>query len=272
MLRSLVAICICFLIPIALVAESVTVPFGTTVYCELDERVTSKKKETSKGDVVRAHVWKDVWMGNHLVIKAGTPVFVRVGDVKKAKIAGRKGKLELEALNVTAVDGRDVSLDGGYDQSGRGRMGLSIALAAVVAWPLIFLKGKQAVLEPGTIFDAMVRSPIDVNVESSSAPRLVIQPSLEVEVMYEDLDPDEKLRELPLKITSETSTTEGATVDSVNGSTIEPIEVRIVGHEEGHALGLIDFKALSRHFVKGMNRFEVVVGDERADVLLEIEL
>ena len=43
--------------------EAVTVPFGTAVYCELDQRVTSKKKEWSEGDLARAHIWKDVRVG-----------------------------------------------------------------------------------------------------------------------------------------------------------------------------------------------------------------
>ena len=42
------------------------------------------------------------------VAKAGTPVMVKKGHIKPAKVAGIKGKVELEALQVTAIDGADL--------------------------------------------------------------------------------------------------------------------------------------------------------------------
>ena len=265
------------MLPLPVIAETVTIPFGTTVFCELDEQVTSRKKETSEGDLVRAHVWKDVWVGGQLVIEAGTPVYVRVSEVKKARIAGRKGILELEALNVQAVDGHDVPLDGGYDKSGRGRMGLSISLAAVVAWPLIFLKGKQAILEPGTIFDSMVRSPVEIEVPESQASRpvLTVPRPLEVVVLYDDLDPDSKIKSLPLELRFEDEGEEvtSAVVVSVNDQEIEPLALECTGPPEAGVLPCsVDFKQISKHFTHGMNRFEVRAGEHTAEVLLEIEL
>jgi hypothetical protein len=260
-------------LPLVAMGETVTIPFGTTVFCELDEQVTSRKKETSEGDLVRAHVWKDVWVDGELVIEAGTAVFVRVSEVKKAKIAGRKGKLELEALNVVAVDSRDIPLDGGYDKSGRGKMGLSIALAAVVAWPLIFLKGKQAILEPGTVFDAMVRSPVDVEVERApSIPAIKIPSPLVVEVLYDEMDPDSKIHDLPLRIELAEGTVAEAAVVAVNGESIPELPIVLKeGRGEESARGAVEFKPLSKHFSPGMNRFDVRVGDLTAEVLLEIE-
>lgn len=279
LVQSLLCAALVSWLPVAAIADTVTVPFGTTVFCELDEQVTSKKKETSEGDLVRAHVWKDVWVDGRLVIEAGTPVYTRVSEVKKAKFAGIKGKLELESLNVQAVDGRDVPLDGGYDKSGRGRMGLSIALAAVVAWPLVFIKGKQAILEPGTIFDAMVRGPVDITVpdqsaDSGSLPVLTVQPDLEIVVLYDEMDPDAKIKDLPLELRMDAGEPiASASIVSVNGAEIEPMPL-VIG--ESPAPGIhrctVDFKMLSKHFTRGMNRFEIEAGGYRAEVLLEIEL
>ena len=253
--------------------ETVSIPFGTTVFIELEQRVTSKKKETAEGDVVRAHVWRDVRVGGNMVIEAGTPVFTRVSEVKKAKIAGRKGRVHLESLNVVAVDGSDLPLDGGYDRSGRGRMGLSIALAAVVALPLIFIRGKQAVLEPGTIFDALVRGGMEVEVprEASARPKLTVAQELVVTVLYDDMNPDEKIKFLPLKlVANEFEITEAAVV-AVNGEEIEAIPIAIQGDATTTVLGMVDFKQLSKHFSKGMNRLGIEAGGERTEVLLEIE-
>ena len=37
---------------------------------------------------------------------------------------------------------------------GANHTALAVTLCALVAWPLIFIKGKKAELPPGTIFDA----------------------------------------------------------------------------------------------------------------------
>lgn len=258
--------------PMSLAAETVTVPFGTTVFVEMDQMVTSKKKDTSEGDLVKAHVWKDVLVDGKLVIKAGTPVYARVAAVRKAKIAGVKGKLEIEVLNVVGVDGRDIPLDGGYDKSGKGRMGAAITLAVVVLLPLIFIKGKQAVLEKGALFDAIVRSPVDVEAaDLLSGPVLKVEPALTVEVLYDDINPEEKLRELPLRIISDEPILTAAVI-SANGVVMKKaLPITLDSEKDGSYLGLVDFKMLSKSFRSGMNRFEVKAGDESADVLLELE-
>ena len=128
----------------ALPAKTVVVPFGTTIYCELDQAVTTRQKEAhavQTGDIVRAHVWKDVWVDGQVVIAAGTPVYAKVDRMKKARMAGQKGDLGIEVLSVQAVDRRDVPIDGGYDRSGKGRMGVTIGLAVGLAWPLPGLDG-----------------------------------------------------------------------------------------------------------------------------------
>ena len=111
--KDLVVVVLVFSLPSALTAEIARVPVGTTIYCELDQRVTSKKKLTSVGDLIRARVWQDVQANGRIVIRAGTPMFVRVSQLQGARVAGRKGSLELEAFSVPAVDGSEILLQGG---------------------------------------------------------------------------------------------------------------------------------------------------------------
>ena len=133
-----IALTVAIALPGSLFAETVSVPSGTRVFIELDQEVTSKKKHNRTGNFVRAHVWRNVVVDGRTVIEAGAPAFVKIGEIKSAKVAGIKGQLELEALQVTAIDGADVDLEGGYDQSGKGRMALSISLAVFIFLPLIF--------------------------------------------------------------------------------------------------------------------------------------
>lgn len=235
--------------------------------------MTSKKKEWSEGDLVRAHVWKDVRVGAYVVVKAGTPVMVRVDELQKARIAGRKGSLELAALNVVGVDGVDIPLDGGYDKSGKGKVGLSVALGVLVFAPLIFMKGKQAVLEPGTIFDAMVRNPTEIEVDAKSQrPVLKVPPSFEIVVLYDEIDMEAKTIVLPMRIRSDEAFTR-AEIIAINGEPIRPAVVLDLSGDpaEGAIVATTPWKPLTKMMRRGMNQLTIKAGEETAEVLLEIE-
>lgn len=260
-------------------ARVVKVPPGTPLYGELEERVTSRveKDGWDEGDSVRAHVWRDVVVDGAVVIKAGTPLMVRIDSIKKAKIAGVKGKLELEAVSTTAADSSQITLSGGYDKSGHSRMGLSISLAAVVAWPLIFIKGKAAVLEAGTVFDAATEIPVDVDIASEAPRKVKLSASgLAVSVLYDEMDPQGKSKMLPVAIENCSGTVTDATVSSINGKAVGVIPVVLGPATDDNgcrtARGTIDLKQLGEHFGKGINRFEVASGGQTAEVVLDIEL
>jgi hypothetical protein len=261
----------------AMPAETVTIPFGTTVFCELDQQVTTRQKEAyavQTGDIVLAHVWKDVWVDGRRVIAAGTPVYAKVERMKKARMAGQKGFLEIEVLSVSAVDSKDVPLNGGYDRSGKGRMGVTIGLAVALAWPFVFIKGKNVFLEPGTIFDATVLASTEVDVPDDARPPTEVagEPGFVVEVSYDELDLEKKIRELPLILQVPEGSLSRASVVAVNGYEISPIQVKVLGEAgENRYQAVLDFKLLSNHFSRGMNRFEIAMGDQRSEVLLEIE-
>ena len=137
-------------------AAPVVVPEETTVYAVLPQEVTSKKRDTNAGDVISARVWRDVVVDGEVVIAEGAEMKLRVSHVKKARFLGRKGRLELEAVSVTAVDGRELPLAGLYYRTGKGRKAVTGTLAVVVAWPFLFLKGKNARVPEGTVFGAYV--------------------------------------------------------------------------------------------------------------------
>ena len=62
---------------------------------------------------------------------------LQISDIRKRKTFGRAGSVEVRAVSVTAVDGNEIFLDGGYDKKGENRIVLSSTLAALVAkWPL----------------------------------------------------------------------------------------------------------------------------------------
>ena len=272
---------LCILLPGTLIAETVKVPFGTRVFLQLDQRVTSKKKHNRPGSFVQAHVYRDVVVNKKTIVKAGTPAMVQIGAIKGAKVAGIKGHVELKALQVTAVDGGDVMLTGGYDQSGKSLMALSIALAAIVFVPLIFLKGKQAKLEPGMVFDAMVSQPIEIEVGGTPTATAQIESSkpLTVTVLYEELEgtPDKDIKTIPMLLTIDETKLTSAQVIKVNGTPIDSIPITItegILDDKGNQSykGEVLLKALGKHFTRGFNRFTVEVGGATDEVTLDVEL
>ena len=257
--------------PTAAMADTVRIPAGTTVYCVLDESLSTKKKSShyvQQGDRVRAKVAEDVLVDGHAVIKAGTVVWSEVRRARRAKVAGIRGRIDIEANTVTAVDNQTIRLLGGYDRSGRGRFAVTAALTAAVAWPFIFIKGKQAHLSRGVIFDAQIAAPIDVEVGARlELPLLRADiPGFEVSIPYDKIDPDVRLASLPLHFEGLAAGTEEAHVTAVNGEKIRRLEIHIVD-----GTGQVDFQELAEHFRHGMNRFTVAVDGQTADVLLEFE-
>lgn len=279
---SFVAFVLAAWLPGTLVAETVSVPSGTRVFIELDQRVTSKKKHNRPGSFVKAHVWHDVVVDGRTIIKAGTPAMVQVGHIKGAKVAGVKGHVELQALQVPAVDGSELMLTGGYDQSGKNLTALSVTLAVLVFVPLIFLKGKQAKLHPGTIFDASVANQARIEIENSKRVKIRIARTkpLTVTIPYDRLegqDAGNELKDLPLRITVEGDVIDGPRVVKVNGEAISPIPVAISQaneEEDGYltADATVNLKALGKHFTQGFNNFTVDVGGQTDDVMLDLEL
>ena len=258
-------------LPTAGIAERVRIPAGTTVYCVLDESLSTKKKSSNfvrLGDRVRAKVAEDVVIDGRVVIEAGTVVWSEVSKARRAKVAGIRGRLEVEANTVAAVDDTSIRLAGGYDRSGRGRFVTAAVLAKVIAWPFILIKGKQAHLSRGVIFDAQTATPAEVEVVAPrDLPVLRADiPGFEVSIPYDRIDPEVRLASLPLLFAGLAADTDEANVTAVNGQEIRPIQIYIVD-----GMGEVDFQELAEHFRLGMNRFTVTVEGQSVDVLLEFE-
>ena len=269
--RAVVVALLFLTLPAAAMADTVRIPAGTTVYCVLDESLSTKKRSShyvQQGDRVRATVAEDVLVDGHVVIEAGTVVWSEVRRARRAKVAGIRGRLEVEANTVTAVDDTTIRLAGGYDRSGKGRFVLTAALTAAVAWPFIFIKGKHARLEGGVIFDAQTAAPIDVEV--GARPELPVLradiPGFQVTIPYDRIDPDVRLASLPLHFDGLAGDIEEAHITAVNGEKIRRLEIAIVDGK-----GEVDFQRLAEHFRLGLNRFTVTIDGQSVDVLLEFE-
>lgn len=257
-------------------------PEGTRVYLKLDELVSGKRGDAEAGDIVACSVWRDVDLQGIVLVKAGTKAMCKVESVKHANIAGIKGKLVLAALDTAAIDGQKLQLTGGYNKEGKSRMAMTISLAALIAWPLIFITGSAAVLPEGTVIDAYTGPDLPVAVQAaSSLPQAISIAGLptvfSAEVVLDEfLKPNAKPEDFKIKIIRPGTKPVELVIDNVNGKPLQPLPLVIseskVIDGDTYDLATISIKTLSKAFQKGINRFEVAYTDEGKRMSVEVIL
>ena len=257
-------------------AAELIIPRGTVVFGETDERITSNERKFRVGYPVDGHVWKDVVVDGHTVIPAGTPLVLRISKLADNGVGGRGGTVGIMAVSVKAVDGTEISLHGGYDQSGGDRYGLARGLSYLL-WPAAFLPGRRAVLDAGTVFDASIPADTRITLPDEALPTLRLSdvPDLTVDIIYDEIDQREGT--LPLALTlCNTEFTREAGITSVNGAKVRSILVTIISSRRGEPCheftGRVNLEALRKEFRPGINRFTVTMGERQADVVLNVEI
>ena len=262
--------------PILASAEELVVPQGTVVFGALDERLTSNANKFRIGYPVDGHVWKDVVVDGHTIIRAGTPIELRISELTGKSIGGTGGSLRVMAVSVKAVDGTEISLSGGYDQSASDISGLTRALSMFI-WPASFLPGRNAVLDVGTVFDSSIPANTRIVLPDGALPtlKLVARPDLAVDVIYDDIDPKEGTLPLSLRLCDKEYTRE-AHITAVNDDDVKPILVTIIIGKRGESCheftGRVNLESLKEHFKPGINRFTVSMGGAEASTVLNVEM
>jgi hypothetical protein len=268
--------CLFLVAPTLAFAEELVIPRGTVVFAELEERVTSNQNKYGVGDDVAAHVWKDVVVDGHVVIPAGTPMLMRISRLRSGGSGGRGGAIEIMAISVNAKDGTEIILDGGYDQEGNDRYGLTRGLSMIL-WPAGFLPGRRAVLDVGTVFDASIPAETRVRVPDDELPTLKLgeRVDLRIDVLYDDID--ERDGTLPLELTlCNKPFTRQASITAVNEAEVRPILVSVTSAKEGNPCHVFEAKvnleSLREHFKPGINRFTVTMSEAVTSTVLNVEM
>ena len=218
-------------------------------------------------------------------VKHGAPIVARVAKVEGAKLGGTGGRIGVDALLVTAVDGSEVRLTGGYDVTDMSRAwvgGVADASQELIllTWPLLLVKGAELVLDRGMVFDAAVRSRTKITVQARVQSPAKIQPTaspaLEAQVLYGDITLGGNPSRLPISVRRCGETLSVVKVVTVNGQDIEPVRVKLndVLSEGGgctSAEGRVKIGRLREYFVRGINRFEIEAGTARTEIILDVE-
>jgi hypothetical protein len=274
------SICILFQVHVAL-AASVKLPTSTRVYVATKEDLIAKGDRVRQGQSVRAEVWRDVVIGGHVLIAAGTPVIAKVDQVKQRQIAGVKGTMTIGAYETESIDGQSVQLSGGYHKEGKSRMALSITLGVLFILP-IFIPGKAAELPAGTVFDAYIDRNWQIDTGESVQTRKVdlsyMGAEISAELLYEKFEEVEKPKYFEFQISVPQGVSSNFVIDRVNSETIDPIKLKsiseIVEDDELVVNAQVKIKTLLKKFAKGINTIEIANsdGDERISTKLIIDI
>jgi len=262
--------------PMLSLAAEIVIPRGTAIFGELDERITSNSRKFGVGDDVEGHVWKDVVVDGHTVIPAGTPLTLRISRLDSRNVGGRGGAIAIMAVSVEAVDGTEIFLDGGYDQAGGDRYGLTRALSYIL-WPSAFLPGRRATLEVGTVFDASIPADTRISLPDEAVPtlKLTALSDLTVDVLYDEIDQRDGTLPLELSLCNRDFVRQ-AEINAVNEKAVKPILVTIITSRRGdpcHTFGArVNLEELTDHFEPGINRFSVSMGGAQTSVVLNVEM
>jgi hypothetical protein len=138
---------------------SFTLPAGAGVLVTIEEKVSSKKSE--KNQKIKASVAQDVVVDDAVLIKKGTPVEARVGDVDSASLGGSGGSLKVAVDSTTAVDGQKVPLN--YEsqaKEGKDTRGVSVT-GLFTGWGLLS-KGKNVEIPAGTSVEAKTTAAVSI--------------------------------------------------------------------------------------------------------------
>ncbi len=129
-------------------AQSVRLSKGTTVAVTIVENIRSNEQYPTAKVVVSGDIYDD--SGSYIIIKQNTPVTVQL-NIRKGKITGDVGKIEVTPISTKAVNGRQI---------------------AFIAEPVVFKgnehifnTGMQARISAGTSFIATIANNYVFNVE-----------------------------------------------------------------------------------------------------------
>ena len=140
--------------------STVLLSAGTRIPVVMTETISSDKKGGRKvevGELINLRVQADVSdIDGNVLVKQGTLVSGTITESVKRKAAGTKGKLSFSVEFIKAIDGQSVPVNLKYSFAGKNKSAVAIGAGAVVAAPLLLIKGKPAIISEGQAFNALV--------------------------------------------------------------------------------------------------------------------
>lgn len=144
-------------------ASTIELPSGTYVQLELAETVSSKTANI--GDGIKFRVIADVKKSGKILIKGGTIASGVIMSVDKNGMIGKPGSLGVQLKSVPAIDGSLVPLSASKVIQGEDKQGTALVVTLVLCIFGLFIKGGDASLQAGSIFEAITTTDVNIEIE-----------------------------------------------------------------------------------------------------------
>lgn len=163
-------------VPLAPPTGNAVLHTGTEVRFRLLEELTTEDKRLRVGDRFRLEVAEPVLVQGLTVIPVGTPAVGEITEVRNKGMWGKSGRFTARFLYMT-VNGRQIRLNGDFDDKGRAGGVGAVAVSALVFLPAgFFMTGTSARLPAGTQLGGLVDEdiPLILPTQAAAPPPLAV--------------------------------------------------------------------------------------------------
>lgn len=149
--------------PISNDPNSREIKSGTPINIELVQTLNSQ--QVTAGQIIDFRIKSDVTSPEGIIlIKSGELLQGTIVSSEKAKFLGQQGKLGIQVSTVKAIDGQQVQLSGNISAQGQDKTIEAVGIGALLFWPALFIKGKEAEIPAGSVFTTSVAQTIVIQI------------------------------------------------------------------------------------------------------------
>lgn len=155
-------LCLCFLSTFTTVAQAGTTKSLQTLTLLNNTRIKVSAMDNMSSDLntqgqeVSFQLSEDTIVDNKVVLKAGTIVTGNITSMEPRSYLEKGGKLTVDLLYTTAVNGSRVPLRGTVTVAGKSKIGKMVALSVIITPLFLLMRGDHAVISAGTKFNGYV--------------------------------------------------------------------------------------------------------------------
>ena len=194
-LRTAILLIIVLLVEIGspVFASTIILPAGTVVRLELAETVSSENAVV--GQRVNFKVISEVKKSGKIVINGGTNAIGEIISVDKNGALGKPGTLGIQLKSVNAIDGTLVAISASKVVNGASKQTEALIVTLILCIFGIFIKGENATLQAGSVFEATTISDLNINVDEAGSsyqfnePQEAIINSNDISTLFSEKEP-----------------------------------------------------------------------------------
>lgn len=146
------------------ISTDVKLPTNTRIKLSTMDNISSDIN--SAGEEISLQVAENIAVNNKIVIPAGTVAVGNIVSLDKRSFLEKGGRISVELLYTTAVDGTRVPLRGTYTTAGASKIGKMLALSLIITPLFLLMRGDHAVMAAGTKINGYIDQDCNIDLNN----------------------------------------------------------------------------------------------------------